>query len=990
MTSAATRARVGLPPALRRRFEAVVFDWDGTAVPDRAASAATVRGLVERLSSAGLDLVVVSGTNLANVDGQLAARPVGPGRLLLCLNRGSEVFEVLADGPHLLERRAATRREDAALTRAAALAQARLAGLGLETAVVSARLNRRKLDLIPLPEWAEPPKDSIGELLEAVEARLAAAGLGGLADAVAVALAAAGEAGLPDARVTSDVKHVEVGLTDKADAARWAFADLRRRGIAAGDVLVVGDEFGALGGIRGSDSLLLVPEAAGAVAASVGREPTGVPGGVVALGGGPDAFAAVLADQLTRRSAGEPPTIAADDAWVLTVDGCDPELERVDESLLALADGRVGTRGAPAGVTAGARPGVFVSGAYAGTGPDTALLAAPLWERLPVALGPGSRLRRRLDLRTGRLAQELLVDGGRIRTLSFASLARPGLCVLRAEAPAALAYGASPLAFPDGEPVPTPVATECEWAGGDIHVAAREHRRRAGGGHAWLDRLAAYGLEGATPPTRVLDEADRAGWERLHIEQRAAWAQRWEACDVRIAGDRELTRAVRFSLFHLMASAADEGEAAVGARDLTGSAYRGHVFWDTDVFVLPFLAATHPAAARAALEYRIRRLGAARAEAAERGFRGARFPWESAGEGRDVTPRVLKGPDGEDIAVLNGEAEEHITADVAWAVGAYLDWTGDEAFRHGAGLELLAETARYWASRVRVDDAGRAHLDGVIGPDEYHVLVDDNAYTNVMARWNLRRAAAEAERTGAGPGRDEIRAWRRLADALVDGYDAERGLYEQFAGFFELEPLVLAELVPRPAAADVLLGRERVERAQVVKQADVLMLHHLVPTELEPGSLARDLAYYEPRTAHGSSLSPGIHAALLARVGELGRAQRLLRLTARLDLDDVTETTAGGLHLATMGSLWQALALGFAGVRPLEDALALDPRIPPAWGTLELALAFRGVPARLTLAPDEALVETERPLRVRVPNGGVVTCRGRTRFARGREGWAVA
>jgi nucleotide-binding universal stress UspA family protein len=203
----------------------------------------------------------------------------------------------------------------------------------------------------------------------------------------------------------------------------------------------------------------------------------------------------------------------------------------------------------------------------------------------------------------------------------------------------------------------------------------------------------------------------------------------------------------------------------------------------------------------------------------------------------------------------------------------------------------------------------------VIGPDEYHEPVDDNAYTNVMARWNLRRAAGLGP--DAGLSDEERERWLVLAEALVDGYEPESGVYEQFAGFSELEPLVIADLAPRrPVAAELLLGRERVEGAQVVKQADVLMLHHLVPEEVEPGSLTANLRFYEPRTAHGSSLSPGIHAALFARAGMLDEALAGLRLASRIDLDDLTETTAGGLHLAAMGSVWQALAFGFAGLRP--------------------------------------------------------------------------
>jgi len=233
----------------------------------------------------------------------------------------------------------------------------------------------------------------------------------------------------------------------------------------------------------------------------------------------------------------------------------------------------------------------------------------------------------------------------------------------------------------------------------------------------------------------------------------------------------------------------------------------------------------------------------------------------------------------------------------------------------------------------------------VIGPDEYHEPVDDNAFTNVLARWNLRRAAAE---DGVDPG--ERSDWLEIAAALVDGYDRASGIYEQFAGFLDLEPLVIEEIAPRrPIAADLLLGRERTAGAQVLKQADALMLHHLLPDEVAADSLVPNLDFYEPRTAHGSSLSPPIHAALLARAGRYRPALEALRIAARLDLDDLTGSTAGGLHLATMGGLWQALAFGFAGIRPRGERLVVNPRLPPGWNALELGLRFRGTPLRLRL-----------------------------------------
>ncbi|HJT37019.1 MAG TPA: glycosyl hydrolase family 65 protein, partial [Actinomycetota bacterium] len=395
----------------------------------------------------------------------------------------------------------------------------------------------------------------------------------------------------------------------------------------------------------------------------------------------------------------------------------------------------------------------------------------------------------------------------------------------------------------------------------------------------------------------------------------------------------------------------------------------------------------HPPAARAMLEYRIRRLPAALAAARALGRAGARFPWESARDGTDVTPSMGRDQSGRVFPIRTGQLEEHVVADVAWAAWTYMAWTHDEEFIEGPGRRLLVETARYWASRVRITADGRGHIFGVTGPDEYHEPVDDNAFTNVMARWNLRRAAASC----ADVDGEEVDRWLSIADAIVDNYHDDSGLYEQFSGFWKLEPLVIADLAPRrPIAAELLLGRDRIQRAQVVKQADVLMLHHMVPAEVAAGSLDANLEYYEPRTAHGSSLSPGVHAALFARAGRMSDAVRALHLASRLDLDDLTGTTAAGLHVATMGSVWQAMAYGFAGLRPSDDALHVDPRIPPVWRSFEINIRFRGTPVRIVTDMETTTVTPARATRLQVGDGSIVECGPQgLRLERSKDGWVV-
>jgi len=961
---------------LARRFEAIMFDWDGTAVPDRHADATRIRRLVEEACAAGIELAVVSGTHVGNVDSQLAARPAGPGGLVLALNRGSEAFLVGRDGPVLAYRREATADEDAALSRAAALTVERLTARGLVARVVSERLNRRKIDLIPESEWEDPPKARIDRLLAAVESRLAVAGIAGLPEVVGIARVAAAEAGLADPKVTSDAKHVEIGLTDKSDSGKWVMGWLWQRGIAPEQVLIAGDELGSVGGLPGSDSWLRAGESARATAVSVGVEPDGVPADVILSGGGPDTFAAVLEDQIARRRHGELPIVVRDPEWTLAIDGVDPLLERVHESLLTLADGRLGTRGSVIDGHPSEDATVLMSGAYTRTGAETHLLAGPRWNTICLSESPHRSVRRALDLHAGVLQQELRSESGETEALLLSSLARPGTAALKVRDRSGSLKASQALVAPLGPRHDEGQADGSQWMrvkGRPGSIAAAGHDQLRGSvGDQVLDRVTAYegAARGAADESTALDRlrcARRLGFDGLLAEHRRAWASRWEEADVIIEGDPELQLAVRFAIFHLLASAPDDGEAAVGARGLSGSAYRGHVFWDTDVYVLPMLAATHPQAARAILEYRVRRLPAAIRAAKSHRRDGARFPWESSRSGEDVTPAHVRDRHGDSVPILTGQLEEHIVADVAWAAACYIDWTGDQTFAAGPGRELIVQTARWWASRIERDADGSGHVRGVIGPDEYHENVDDNAYTNVMARWNLKRAADAG--VDVVDERERHR-WLELADSIVDGYDPATGIYEQFAGFHALEPLLIAELVPRlPVAADMLLGQVRTQTSQVVKQADVLMLHYLVPDEIVAGSLEPNLDFYGPRTAHGSTLSPGVHATLLARAGRLGQALEMLRLTARIDLDDIGHTTAGGLHLAAMGSVWRTLTLGFAGLRPVGDALAIDPLLAPGWGSLEVRVRFRNSRVLVRVLPGAVEASAEPPVAALTPAG---------------------
>jgi hypothetical protein len=817
------------------------------------------------------------------------------------------------------------------------------------------------------------------------------------------------------------------GTRPAAAAGTRPAAEAGRRAAAAAGALAaisaadVGELSAALWslGIRPSEGAVLLDASSVTPGAAGAAEPRGGEGPAI-LTATPATVRAVLKDQLRRRGRGDLPEPPAETAaeptpespWTVVVKGVDPALEPLRDVRLSIIGAVAGTLGSPMVEYPPARRGVFVTGVYEGEGAESRLLVIPDWMGLAGRLDEGATSRRILDLRTGLLHHDVATELGRVRAVSFASRARPGVGVLRARGEGAVESrrSASGRDGPgnEGRGRGGPATATYRGATGGA-VVATSSAASGRGEERRLDRVCALRANWRRVPPERLARADLAraeaiGFDRLLAEQRRAWAARWADMDIAIEGDPDMQRAVRYALFQLAAHGADGGESAIGARGVSGPKYRGHVFWDTDVYVLPFLAATYPRAARAVLEYRARRLEAARDAARQAGLEGARMPWESAADGREVTPTEIPRPGEAPLPVLTGRYELHITADVAWAAGTYADWTADEAFARGPGAALLFETARYWASRIEEGPDGRAHISNVIGPDEYHNLVTDNAYTNVMARWNLRRAAAweaGAGRTGGGrggtgagdprlsaPSDAERRRWLDLAGRLVDGFDSRSRLYEQFAGYFGLQPVAIAELAKRPLSGEVFLGRDRVAATQCVKQPDVLMLYQLVPEELVPGTLEANLDFYDRRTSHGSSLSPGIHASLLARAGRTEEALEALRMIAFIDLDDASRGTAEGLHMAALGSIWQAMAFGFAGIRLSAGGLAVDPHLPASWRSLEVPVRLRGGRVRVRVEPDRLRVWAERPIPVLIPGlEPVVAGRGGITAVRRGDGW---
>jgi trehalose/maltose hydrolase-like predicted phosphorylase len=945
-----------------RTVEAVVLDWDAVAVAGRRAAAAPVRRRVLALTAAGVDVAVVSGTDAGHVDRRLRARPAGPGRLWLCVNAGSELFEVTLAGPRLARRRVASAVEDVALDAAAARTIDFLRRCGLAAGLVASGLNRRTIGLVPERGRSGTPEARSADLLAADADRLRQHGFADLSAVVRIAAGSALAAGLRRPCVSSGARTVEIGLTGKSDSLRELLTLLARRGVGPGLILVVGGESGAIGG----GSLLHAAEAQRAIAVSVGAGPAGVPSGVRQLSPGQGGLLGLLDEQAGRRRARRVPGIDEDPAWIIREDSGDPLRRRIAETICTLGAAGLGTRGSVEEPAVGATPLVVADGIYRDHGADE-LLPGPLWTGLLIAPVPDHD-ERVLDLRTGVLIRSER-GGGTLRSLRFASVTRPGVVGLRAEAALGRLRAGDPFQRPDGTPMSGGSLGPRRWArtgpsqGPGVAALAEQHAGRAGPART-VERIAAYAAGQRRQPalgeaSSLLDAAAEAGFDRMLAEHRAAWAQRWDTVDVGIPDDQATQLGVRFALFQLWCNVSRHDESAAGARGLSGTGYAGHVFWDADVFVLPAMAAIDPRAARAMVRYRLRRLGAARSHAAAGGYDGARFPWESAATGEDVTPRS-GSLGGTIMPIRTGQLEEHITADVAWAAAHCAAWTGQY---HRADVPLLVETARYWASRARRDADGRVHIDKVIGPDEYHESVNDNAYTNVMARWNLRAGADAADRAGIAA---DTRRWQELADGLVDGYDAATGRYEQFAGYFGLEPLLVAEFAEPPVAADLLIGRDRLSGSQIIKQPDVLMLHHLAPSQVQPGSLEPNLDFYGPRTAHGSSLSPAVTATLLARAGRADEALAMLGLALTLDIGDTTGMTAAGLHMANLAGVWQAILGGFAGVAVHAGVLTIDPRLPAAWGSLEVRFRCLGRQVRLSITRDDVVIRADGPLQARL------------------------
>ena len=492
-----------------------------------------------------------------------------------------------------------------------------------------------------------------------------------------------------------------------------------------------------------------------------------------------------------------------------------------------------------------------------------------------------------------------------------------------------------------------------------------------------VTKLVSYHTSRGVPARELVDRCrrslDRVAFEgvQAQFDRQAEWlAAFWARSDVQIGEHDDIQQATRWCLLQLAQASARADGTGVPAKGVSGSGYSGHYFWDTEIYVLPFLTYTSPQWARNALRARALMLPAARRRAAQLNEAGALFPW-----------RTINGEEASAYYAA-GTAQYHINADVSFALGKYVRATGDDDFLRREGIDIAIETARLWAtlgfwrtSRLVADtkdDDGieTFHIHGVTGPDEYTTVVNDNLYTNVMARYNLRyaakvvREAQEAngeefsrvvERTGLAEG--EAEGWERAADAMFIPFSESLGIHPQDSLFLERE---LWDLAHTPAEQRPLLLHFHplvIYRFQVLKQADVVLALFLQGNHFTPEEKKADFDYYDPLTTGDSTLSAVVQSILAAEVGYQELALQYFQQSLVVDLHDLHHNAADGVHVASAGGVWTALVCGFGGMRDYAGELSFDPRLPADWPSLSYPLQWQGSALQITLTKDALRVQ---------------------------------
>ncbi|MCD6105352.1 MAG: glycoside hydrolase family 65 protein [Thermosipho sp. (in: Bacteria)] len=454
-----------------------------------------------------------------------------------------------------------------------------------------------------------------------------------------------------------------------------------------------------------------------------------------------------------------------------------------------------------------------------------------------------------------------------------------------------------------------------------------------------------------------LDEAKKVGFEKLFDEHKKLLENIWNIANIKIEGDEKADKALRFNIFVLLSMVNPEDEkVSLAAKGLHGEGYKGHVFWDTEIYMLPFYIYTYPKAARSMLMYRYHTLKAAMENANKNGYSGAQYPWESADTGEEETPKWGKDYYGNKVRIWTGDIEYHITADIAVAVLEYLKATDDWEFFLNYGIKILLETARFWSTRAEYNSKkDRYEINDVIGPDEFHEHVNNNFYTNFLAKWNIEKAVEYLEVLKEEYPKEyekiveevritekEINHWKDVINKLYIPWNKESHLIEQFEGYFNLEDKIITKFDDKnmpiwPESVDLT----KLNNYQLIKQPDVIMAMFVLPEEFNYITKKINYEYYEPRTMHKSSLSPSIYAILGLTIGNHEKAYQHFMRTALVDLENNQGNTDHGIHAASAGGTWQAAVFGFGGMKIKENELLFTPWLPEHWNSMNFKVIFK-------------------------------------------------
>ncbi|MBC1544363.1 glycoside hydrolase family 65 protein [Listeria cossartiae] len=465
-----------------------------------------------------------------------------------------------------------------------------------------------------------------------------------------------------------------------------------------------------------------------------------------------------------------------------------------------------------------------------------------------------------------------------------------------------------------------------------------------------------FTLEKLSVVKTSLDEVDAEFPKESYAELKAAsetiWADFWEHAGVRVKSTNAFDQfALDFACYHLeIMTPKEDSRCSVGAKGLTGEGYKGHVFWDTEIFIMPFFLYNQPEIAKQLLQYRYLHLKEAKEKAVKNGYNGALYPWESAFSGEEETPEfaAINIRTGTRQKVASAISEHHLVADIAYAVCEYEAATGDAQFMADCGAELLLETAEFWISRA-TNRNGRLEILDVIGPDEYTEHIDNNTYTNYMAHFNVKKALEWNKDNKAFAAQAE-----KFLENLYLPVENEAGLIPQDDTFLQKDWINLDKYKAAQGTQGILLdySRQEVNELQILKQADLVMLFYLFPKMFAPEIVKKNLDYYEKRTIHDSSLSKAIHAIVENQTGNRAQAYQFFQEACLIDLGSEPHSSDDGLHAASLGAIWLAVVFGFAGIDTSGELLEIAPNLPDAWQAVAFEFAWKGETISVEIAPN--------------------------------------